>query len=83
MARGHGRKAQSQRYRLPKHLKHINLNAGGIDVGSASHFVAVPEDRDTRCVRQFSSFTSNLHEIAGWLRRCLAETLAGRVLQRV
>jgi transposase len=75
MARGHGREAQSQRYRLPKHLKHINLNAAGIDVGSASHFVAVPEDRDTPCVRQFSSFTSDLHEIAGWLRRCAVDTV--------
>lgn len=33
-------------------------NAAGIDIGSASHFVAVPPDRDDEPVREFSSSRS-------------------------
>ncbi len=32
-------------------------NAAGIDLGSASHFVAVPPDRDDEPVREFATFT--------------------------
>ena len=62
--------------RLPKQLKHVNLNAAGIDVGSETHFVAVPEGRDPQPVRQFSSFTADLHRIAQWLRECGIDTIA-------
>ena len=31
-------------------------NAAGIDIGSASHFVAVPPERDDQPVREFPSF---------------------------
>jgi len=62
--------------RLPKHLRHINLNAAGIDIGSENHFVAVPEGRDPQPVRQFSSFTADLHRIAQWLRECRIDTVA-------
>ncbi len=31
---------------LPKHLQCLNLNAAGIDIGSKSHFVAVPVGTD-------------------------------------
>ncbi len=34
--------------------------AAGIDVGSESHFVAVPPDRDDEPVREFRSFTDDL-----------------------
>lgn len=61
---------------LPKHLEHINKWAAGIDVGSASHFVAVPEGSDEQSVREFSSFTSDLHELANWLEKCGVETVA-------
>jgi transposase len=61
---------------LPKHLEHINKMAAGIDIGSSSHFVAVPEVLDTESVREFKSFTSDLHELAEWLKRCGIETVA-------
>ena len=32
---------------LPEHLKQINLDAAGIDIGSRQHYVAVPPGRDT------------------------------------
>ena len=64
------------RSRLPKHLQHLNSNAAGIDVGSRSHFVAVPEERDVVSVREFGAFTSDLEELADWLKRCGITTVA-------
>jgi hypothetical protein len=46
----------AQRSQL-KRMEIANPNAAGIDVGSASHFVSVPPDRDDEPVREFKSFT--------------------------
>jgi transposase len=56
----------------------VNLNAAGIDVGAASHFVAVPGGRDSEgCdVREFRSFTADLYALADWLTRCGIDTVA-------
>jgi len=54
----------------------VHPNAGGIDVGNASHFVAVPPDRDAHPVREFGCWTAALHEMAEWLRSCRIDTLA-------
>ena len=62
--------------KLPKHLQHINKMAAGIDIGSKSHFVAVPEGCADVCVREFQSFTSDLHELANWLESCGVTTVA-------
>jgi transposase len=70
------RKRIQKQAQLPKHLEHINKWAAGIDVGSASHFVAVPEGSDEKCVREFGSFTTDLHELANWLEKCGVETVA-------
>jgi transposase len=51
-------------------------NAAGIDIGSASHFVAVPPDRDDQTVREFASFTVDLHSLADWLDACAVDTVA-------
>jgi transposase len=51
-------------------------NAAGIDIGSASHFVAVPADRDEQPVREFSSFTADLQALSGWLKECGIEIVA-------
>jgi transposase len=51
-------------------------NAAGIDIGSASHFVAVPPDRAEEPVREFPSFTSDLNALADWLTTCGVETVA-------
>jgi transposase len=51
-------------------------NAAGIDIGSASHYVAVPPDRDDEPVRKFASFTVDLHRLADWLEACGVETVA-------
>jgi len=51
-------------------------NAAGIDIGSASHFVAVPPDRDDEPVREFPSFTADLNALADWLKDCDVDTVA-------
>ena len=51
-------------------------NAAGIDIGSAAHFVAVPPDRDDTPVREFPSFTVDLHAVADWLEACRVDTVA-------
>lgn len=51
-------------------------NAAGIDIGSASHFVAVPPDRDDRPVREFASFTVDLEKLADWLKECGVDIVA-------
>jgi transposase len=51
-------------------------NAAGIDIGGASHYVAVPPDRDDEPVREFKSFTEDLERLADWLKNCGVDTVA-------
>lgn len=57
-------------------LQLTHPNAAGIDIGSASHFVAVPPDRDDEPVREFASFTADLNRLADWLDACGVDTVA-------
>lgn len=66
----------SQTPKLPASLKHVHLNAAGIDVGAESHHVAVPPDRDPQPVRTFSAHTRDLHLLADWLKACGVDTVA-------
>lgn len=61
---------------LPPELEQVHLNAAGIDVGSRSHFVAVPLGRDPQPVREFGGFTADLNRLAHWLSACGVETVA-------
>lgn len=73
------KKAKSQSFKhpkLPPELRHINLNAAGIDVGSERHLVAVPEGRDEVSVREFGTFTADLEALASWLKKCGVTTVA-------
>ena len=70
------KKRRSKKVRLPASLKRVNLDAAGIDVGAGEHYVAVPEDRDERPVRSFTSFTLDLCAIADWLESCGITTIA-------
>src|SRR5215207_4772319 len=60
---------------LPPQLQQINLNAAAIDIGATSHFVAVPEGRDSVSVREFATFTADLHQLADWLQQCGIDTV--------
>jgi transposase len=48
----------------------VHAHAAGIDVGSGSHFVSVPPDRDETPVREFGSWTSDLRKMANWMKSC-------------
>ena len=60
----------------PAELPKLNLNAAGIDVGSSSHFVAVPADRSEQPVQEFEAFTADLYRLADWLTECGVATMA-------
>jgi transposase len=60
---------------LPPGFERINLNAAGIDVGGKRHWVAVPADRDPQPVQSFESFTTDLHRLIAWLKKCRIDTV--------
>lgn len=75
----HETKKKQQRRRpqeLAQEIPVIHPDAAGIDIGSRSHWVAVPADRDAEPVREFSSFTGDLHRLADWLASCGIKTVA-------
>src|SRR5437660_8699313 len=57
-------------------LEVIHPDAGGIDIGNESHYVAVPPSRDSQSVREFGSTTSKLKAMAVWLKQCRIRTVA-------
>ena len=73
--------AQRNRIVIPKPIRPCaalsltHPNAAGIDIGSASHFVAVPPERDDEPVRELLSFTADLERLADWLRACAVDTV--------
>lgn len=69
-------KKRAHKNKLPPHLEHINKMAAGIDIGSSSHFVAVPEGCSEVSVREFPSFTTDLYALSDWLEACGIETVA-------
>jgi transposase len=70
------KKKQLKRDRIRKHLEQVNLFAAGIDIGSRSHFVSVPEELDHEPVREFASFTGDLNRMADWLVEMGIQTVA-------
>jgi transposase len=68
------RKKSSKKVNLDS-LPLIHINAAGIDIGSEQHWVAVPKDRDEEPVRRFGCFTSDLHAMADWLKKCDIDTV--------
>lgn len=62
--------------RIDAHLERVNLYAAGIDIGSTSHFVAVPPDLAEQSVREFSCFTADLNCMADWLSQIGVQTVA-------
>jgi len=56
-------------------IKIINPDSAGIDIGASSHFVAVPEGRDTQIVREFKCFTPDIQQMIHWLKKCKIKTV--------
>lgn len=48
-------------------LRRVNPHAAGIDVGSASHWVAIDPSLTDHPVREFAAYTADLHAMADWL----------------
>ncbi|MBI4633271.1 MAG: hypothetical protein HY742_05220 [Deltaproteobacteria bacterium] len=46
----------------------VHPHAAGIDSGATFHVVAVSPNHDPAPVRQFQSFTTDLHKLSQWLR---------------
>lgn len=57
-------------------MKVVNRGAAGIDVGARFHVVAVSADATPDSVRQFDTFTGDLHRLADWLREAGVATVA-------
>jgi transposase len=70
------RKGRKRKGNPLKGLTKLNLNAAGIDIGSAAHYVAVPQDSDPKPVQKFMSYTNDLYRLANWLEACGVETVA-------
>jgi transposase len=67
----------SRRGQAPgKGLRRINPRAAGIDVGSASHWVAIDPALDEQPVREFAAYTSDLQALAYWLLGHGVQTVA-------
>src|SRR3990167_6393198 len=54
----------------------INPDVAGIDIGSESHYVCVPEGRSDKLVRVYGCFTTDLHDLADWLSECNVKSVA-------
>jgi hypothetical protein len=70
----HGKLNRNQRRELGRRLNSedpglqaVHPDAAGIDIGNESHFVAIPPDRDATPIREFGSWTADLHKMASWL----------------
>jgi transposase len=76
MVMEHGMKQQDKPKKRGQRLEVTNPNAAGVDIGSASHYVSVPAERDDEPVREFKSFTVDIHKMADWLTACGVDTVA-------
>ena len=68
-------KKQKTQEQSPSSLPVLFPNTAGIDIGSKSHFVAVPSERDSKPVREYSTFTADLYGMANWLKECNIKTV--------
>lgn len=59
-----------------KMLHVIKQNAAGIDIGATEIYIAVPDERDSRPVRRFDTFTADLHDAAKWMKLCGIDSIA-------
>ena len=68
MKKSHNKRGYRKIVKLES-LKQINLNAAGLDIADEEIWVAIPEGRQDISVRQFATFTADLHALADWLEQ--------------
>jgi transposase len=54
----------------------VHRHAAGIDIGAKFHVAAISPEDDSKPVRKFSTFTTDLHRLADWLESAKITTIA-------
>ena len=54
----------------------MHPDAAGLDLGSTEVYAAVSPERDPDPIRNFPTFTADLHALADWLKQCQVTTVA-------
>lgn len=67
---------RNQKISNTRKLEIINLDAAGIDIGSKTHYVCVPENRDSERIKSFGCFTKDINMMGTWLKKCGIKTIA-------
>jgi len=62
--------------KLSAHIPILQPDSAGIDIGSTEIFIAVPNERSSKPVRKFGTFTDDLHDAAKWLKQCGIKSIA-------
>jgi len=62
--------------KINTHIPLLQPDSAGIDIGATEIFVAVPDDRSSKFVRKFGTFTDDLHDAAKWLKQCGIKSIA-------
>lgn len=75
MKNNQNKKKAQERQSSSSSLSVLFPDTAGIDIGSKSHYVAVPSDRDSNPVREFLTFTIDLHKMVNWLKECEIKTI--------
>src|SRR6266571_217500 len=71
--------ARPKQIQLTQGLEQINLQAAGIDVGSAENYVCVPPHSvrpSEKHVRKFGVFSPQQDDLVEWLKACRVNTVA-------
>jgi hypothetical protein len=59
-----------------KPLRRVNPRAAGVDIGSATHWVAIDPSLSEQPVREFAAYTGDLQKLADWLLEHKIQTVA-------
>ena len=54
----------------------VHPDAAGLELGAEAVFAAVRKDRASEAIRNFPTFTCDLHALADWLKECQVTTVA-------
>ena len=54
----------------------LHPEAAGLDLASTEVYAAVRPERDPDLIRNFPTFTADLHALANWLKECQVTTVA-------
>ena len=71
--RRHRRKGKGSRTAQPEVM---HPDAAGLDIGATEVYAAVRPERDPDPIRNFATFTADLHALADWLKECEVTTMA-------